>query len=62
MARVPDALSPLEDIKSRSLAAARSLAAQPGFGAVKRQIRGPVAERVAALAVSGQDAFLGEFG
>ena len=61
-ARVMDALCRLEDIETRSLAAAKGLAAQPGFCAVKRQIRGPLAERVAALAASGQDASLGEFG
>jgi enoyl-CoA hydratase len=61
-ARVLDALCAIEDIKPRSLAAARSLAAQPGFRAVKRQIRGQLAGRLAALAASGQDAFLSEFG
>lgn len=59
---VLDALCPAEDIKSRAIAAAKSLAAQPGFRAVKRQIRGGLAERVAALAATGQDAFLDEFG
>jgi len=60
--RVVDLLCPAEDIKQRSIAAAKGLAAQPGFRAVKRQIRGQLAERLAALAASGQDAFLGEFG
>jgi enoyl-CoA hydratase len=61
-ARVLDALCPANDIASRAIAAAKGLAAQPGFRAVKRQIRGALAERLAALAASGEDAFLGEFG
>jgi enoyl-CoA hydratase len=61
-ARVLDALCPAEGIASRLIAAAKTLAVQPGFRAVKRQIRGALAERVAALAATGQDAFLGEFG
>jgi enoyl-CoA hydratase len=61
-ARVLDALCPADDIASRAIAAAKGLAAQPGFRAVKRQIRGGLAERLAARAASGHDAFLGEFG
>src|SRR5262245_22927671 len=61
-ARIIDALCPAEEIRSRSLATAKSLAAQPGFRAVKRQIRGGLADRVAALADAGQDAYLNEFG
>jgi enoyl-CoA hydratase len=61
-ARVLDALCASDDIKPRSIAAAKTLAAQPGFRAVKRQIRGGLAERLAARAASGHDAFLGEFG
>jgi enoyl-CoA hydratase len=61
-ARVVDALCPADEIKPRSLAAAKNLAAQPGFRAVKRQMRGQLAERLAALAASGQDAFLSAFG
>ena len=61
-ARILDALCPAEDVKSRSVALARSLSAQPGFRAVKRQIRGELAARVAALAAAGRDDFLGEFG
>jgi len=38
-----------------SLALAKSLAAQPACCAVKRQIRGGLAQRVGALASSGQD-------
>jgi len=61
-ARILDAVCALEDLKASSIASARSLAAQPGFRAVKRQIRGALAERAAALAASGQDAFLAAFG
>ena len=61
-ARVLDALCPPDDIASRAMAAAKGLAAQPGFRAVKRQIRGGLAERLAARVASGHDAFLGEFG
>ena len=61
-ARILDALYPAEEVGSRALEAARSLAAQPGFRAVKRQIRGALAGRVAALASAGQDAFLDAFG
>ena len=46
----------------KSIALAKSLAAQPGFRAVKRQIRGRLAERLADLASADQDAFLDELG
>jgi enoyl-CoA hydratase len=61
-ARILDALCPTDDVRPKAQATAKALAAQPGFRAVKRQIRGGLAERVAALAASRQDAFLGEFG
>ena len=57
-----DALCAGENIKSKALEMATSLAAQPGFRAVKQQIRGRLAKRVADMATSGDDAFLGEFG
>jgi len=60
--RTVDELCAVDDLKSRSLARAKSLAAQPAFRTVKRQIRGGLAQRVAALASAGQDPFLGEFG
>jgi enoyl-CoA hydratase len=60
--RTIDELCAVEDLKSRSLARAKSLAAQPAFHTVKRQIRGSPAQRVAALASAGQDPFLGDFG
>jgi enoyl-CoA hydratase len=60
--RTIDELCAVNDLKSRSLAQAKSLAAQPAFRTVKRQIRGGLAERVAALASAGQEPFLGYFG
>jgi enoyl-CoA hydratase len=60
--RIIDELCAAHDLISRSLAKAKSLAAQPAFHTVKRQIRGGLAQRVAALASSGHDAFLREFG
>jgi enoyl-CoA hydratase len=61
-ARILDMLCTVEDVKPRSLVVAKTLAAQPGFRAVKRQVRGGLAERLAALAASGQDAFQDAFG
>src|SRR5215468_11151898 len=61
-ARILDALCTVEDLKLKSIALAKSLATQPGFRAVKRQIRGGLAERVADLASADQDAFFDEFG
>ena len=61
-ARVIDELCAAKEVKPRAIAAASSLAQQPAFGTVKRQIRGGLAERVAALAASGRDAFLDAFG
>ena len=59
--RTIDELCAVDDIESRSLAQAKSLATQPAFCTVKRQIRGGLARRVAALASAGQDPFLGDF-
>ena len=61
-AGILDALCAVEDIRSRSIEIAKDLAAQPGFRAVKQQIRGDLAQRVADLACAGEDAFLSEFG
>jgi len=60
--RAIDELCAVEDLRSKALAKAKRLAAQPAFRTVKRQIRGGLAQRVAALASSGQDALLEEFG
>ena len=59
--RTIDELCAVDDLESRSLAQAKSLATQPAFCTVKRQIRGGLARRVAALASAGQDPFLGDF-
>ena len=61
-ARTIDELCAVDDLESRSLAQAKNLAAQPAFCTVKRQIRGGLAQRVAALASAGQDPYLGDFG
>jgi enoyl-CoA hydratase len=60
--RIIDELCPVDELKSRSLAQAKSLAAQPAFRTVKRQIRGGLAQRLAALASARQEAFVGDFG
>lgn len=60
-AGVIDALCAMDEVKSRAIADAVRLAAQPAFRAVKRQIRGQLADRVAELAATGQDAFLDAF-
>ncbi|MBR0798922.1 enoyl-CoA hydratase/isomerase family protein [Bradyrhizobium jicamae] len=60
--RILDTLCAAEDLQSAAIVAARSLAAQPGFRAVKRQIRGGLAERLADLASTGNEPSLGAFG
>ena len=60
--RAIDELCAVEDLRSKALAKAKRLAAQPAFRTVKRQIRGGLAQRVALLASSGKDALLEEFG
>ncbi len=61
-ADIVDALVAPEDLIARACAAAVAMAAQPAFDAVKRQVRGPLAARVAALAASGEEPFLAAFG
>jgi enoyl-CoA hydratase len=61
-AGILDALCPVEAITPRAIEMAKTLAAQPGFRAVKRQIRGGLAQRVADLAATGEDQWLSEFG
>jgi enoyl-CoA hydratase len=51
--RTIDELCAVDDLTPRSLAQAKCLAAQPAFRTVKRQIRGRLAQRVAALARGG---------
>jgi len=60
--RIIDELCAVDDLKSRSLVQAKNLAAQPALRTVTRQIRGGLAQRVAALASARQDPFLGDFG
>jgi enoyl-CoA hydratase len=58
---IVDALHPAGDLVDRALERAAALAAQPAFAAVKRQVRGPLAERVAALARRTDDPFMASF-
>ena len=60
-ASVMDAQCPSAELPSQAVATAKSLSSQPAFRAVKRQIRGALADRLAALAAAGQDAFLAAF-
>lgn len=60
-ARVLDELSAAEELRSRSLAMATKLAAQPGFQAVKRQMRGDLLGRINRFVSSGDDPFLEAF-
>jgi len=61
-ARIIDALCASEEVGTKSLAMAKQLAAQSGFRAVKRQVRGGLVERLAALASTGEEPFLSAFG
>ncbi len=54
-ANVIDSLANREDLLDQALAKAEQLRAQPGFGAVKQQIRHDLARRVRELADSRQD-------
>ena len=60
--RVLDELCPVQDLRSRALAMATKLAAQPGFQAVKQQVRGDLRERIGRFVASGHDPFLDAFG
>jgi enoyl-CoA hydratase len=57
-----DELCAADILKSRALAQSKKLAAQPAFRAVKRQIRGALAQRVAELGASGPDSCFSELG
>ena len=54
---VIDELCGREDLLERAHERVRALAVQPGFSIVKRQIRGPLADRVNALAREGSEPF-----
>jgi enoyl-CoA hydratase len=56
--RTIDDVCAAEQLKTRALTQAKSLAGQPAFHTVKRQIRGGLAQRLAALAAAGQEAFV----
>ncbi|MPZ32481.1 MAG: enoyl-CoA hydratase/isomerase family protein [Rhodospirillales bacterium] len=58
---VIDALHPIHALVEVALQRVAALAAQPAFATVKRQVRGPLAGRVAALAAQGDDPFLASF-
>jgi enoyl-CoA hydratase len=58
-AGVIDRLEPAERLVPAAVAAANELAAQPAFAVVKRQVRAPALERLAALAASGDDPLIG---
>jgi enoyl-CoA hydratase len=60
-AGVIDARHAAHDLVDQAVQSAASLAAQPAFITVKRQVRGPLAARVASLAASGDDPFLEGF-
>lgn len=56
-----DALCPAADLVATALERTAALAAQPAFATVKRQVRGPLAGRVATLAAHNDDPFLESF-
>jgi enoyl-CoA hydratase len=58
---VIDALCPIHALVDTALQRAAALAALPAFATVKRQVRGPLAGRVATLAAQGDDPFLASF-
>ena len=60
-AEVVDGLCPSADLVATALARSAEFAAQPAFATVKRQVRGPLAGRVAALAAHNDDSFLASF-
>jgi len=60
--RALDELCPVQDLRSQALAMASKLAAQPGFEAVKQQVRGDLRGRIGGFAASGHDPFLDAFG
>lgn len=61
-ADIADALVAPDALIAQASAAALAMAAQPAFAAVKQQVRGPLAARLAALAASGDEPFLAAFG
>jgi enoyl-CoA hydratase len=60
-AGILDAQCAGDELISQASAMAASLSSQPAFRAVKRQIRGALADRLAALAAVGEDPFIAAF-
>ena len=60
-AGVIDARHAAHELVAEAVQSAASLAAQPVFITVKRQVRSPLAARVATLAASGDEPFLAAF-
>ena len=58
---VIDALSGPADLAATAAMRAKALAIQPGFAAVKRQIRGPLAGQVRKLAEAAHEPYLKAF-
>jgi enoyl-CoA hydratase len=58
---VIDIVTDRDTLLDRAVASARELATQPAFMVVKRQLRGELADRLAALAASGDDPFIDSF-
>lgn len=60
-AHVLDALAPRGEVVAQALAQAAQAASQPGFRAVKQQVRGPLAGRLRALAEGGVEPHIDAF-
>lgn len=58
---VVDAQCPAAELVVTALERSAALAAQPAFATVKRQVRGPLADRVAGLAAQDDDPFMESF-
>ncbi len=61
-ADIADALAAPDVLVAQAAEMAKAMAAQPAFATVKQQMRGPLAARLASLAVSGEEPFLAAFG
>ncbi len=58
---VIDELSPTDKLLDRAIICAEEMAAQPGFKAVKQQVRGGLSRRLSELSNSGEDPFMSAF-
>lgn len=61
-AGVVDGLAPREALLAAAIEQARALADQPAFRVVKRQVRGPLLERLTRLVEAGEDPLTGQLG